>query len=68
MGKFLGKGQIDSIVGFYVPCVPSGTQSLGYFIFLVLTFFMEPQLWQNSFLDILKQIICQQISVINLAK
>ena len=39
MGKFLGKGQIDSIVGIYVPCVPSGTQSLGYFIFLVLTFF-----------------------------
>ena len=39
MGKFLGKGQIDSIVGIHVPCVPSGTQSLGYFMFLVLTFF-----------------------------
>ena len=44
MGKFLGKGQIDSIVGIYVPWVPSGTQSLGFFIFLVLAFFMEPKL------------------------
>ena len=53
MGEFLGKGQIDSIVGIYVPWVPSGTQSLGFFIFLVLAFFMEPKLLQNSFLDIL---------------
>ena len=39
MGEFLGKGQIDSIVGIYVPWVPSGTQYLGSFIFLVLAFF-----------------------------
>ena len=39
MEKLLGKGQIDSIVGFYVPCVPSGTQSLGFFTFLVLAIF-----------------------------
>ena len=30
MGNYLGKGQIDSIVGIYVPCVPSGTQYLGF--------------------------------------